>query len=101
MVKNRLKKLSDDQFEKIAKRFKALGEESRLKIIACLQSGELSVTDIVEMTGLAQPNVSRHLDTLVNCGFVSRRKSGNCVIYKISDQTLSELCGIVCKSICD
>lgn len=100
MSRNILKKLSDKEFEQIAQRFKALSEANRLKIIACLQSGEKSVNELVEETSLSQPNVSRHLSILVNSGLIGRRKDGNSVIYSIVDESLSEICRIVCKSTC-
>lgn len=100
MTKNILKKLTEQQFETIAGRFRALSEISRLKIIACLQNGEKSVTELVEETKLSQPNVSGHLNILLTTGLIGRRKEGNSVRYKIVDKSLSEICGIVCKNVC-
>ena len=99
MAKNSLKSISDDTFEAIAARFRALGEVSRLRLVQALQGRERSVTDLVELTGLSQPNVSRHLTVLVTARLIGRRKDGLNVLYRIIDENLSELCAIVCKSV--
>lgn len=99
MTKNPLKGVSDADLETIAWRFRALGEVSRLHLVRALQSGEKNVTDLVEITGLSQPNVSRHLAVLVAAGLLGRRKDGLNVLYKIVDESLAEICAIVCKSV--
>ena len=99
MTKNPLKSLSVDTLETIAGRFRALGESSRLQLIQALHSGERNVTELVELTGLNQPNVSRHLAVLVAAGLVGRRKSGLNVLYRIVDETLAQICSIVCQGV--
>ncbi|MBX7137442.1 MAG: metalloregulator ArsR/SmtB family transcription factor [Oligoflexia bacterium] len=97
MAKAALKRLSDSEFEHIAAHFRALSEVSRLRIVAALQSGEHNVTELVEITGLSQPNVSRHLQILLNTGLVERKKRGLNALYQIADESLMELCGVVCR----
>ena len=99
MSKNALKNMPQEAVEHIALRFRALGEVSRLSIIQTLQSGEMNVTDLVSKTNLSQPNVSRHLSVLVSAGLVGRRKDGLNVLYRIIDESLAEICAIVCKSV--
>ena len=99
MPKNALKSLPDDAFEAIALRFRALGEVSRLRIVEALQSGEKSVTELVESTGLSQPNASRHLQVLVAAGLIGRKKNGLKMLYRIVDETLSDVCAIVCRRV--
>ncbi|TPD54706.1 MAG: ArsR family transcriptional regulator, partial [Thalassolituus maritimus] len=53
--------MSDEMLELIAQRFRLLSDPMRLKILHQLQSGEKSVTELVENTGASQPNVSKHL----------------------------------------
>ena len=98
MSKHILKNLGDSEVEAIASRFRALGESSRLNIIRALHESEKTVTELVEQTGLNQPNVSRHLAVLVGAGLVGKRKEGLNVFYRIIDENLSEICLIVCKS---
>ena len=52
----------------VAQRFKALGEPARLTLLAALQQGERSVSELVELTGRGQPNVSQHLKEMVHAG---------------------------------
>lgn len=99
MSKKALSKLSENDLEKIAGRFRALGEKSRLKIVQCLHNGEKTVTELVESTGLSQPNTSRHLLVLVNTKLILRRKSGLHVLYRLADDHLAQICSIVCKSV--
>jgi DNA-binding transcriptional ArsR family regulator len=82
-----------------AQRFKALGEPARLSLLAALQHGEQSVSDLVKKTGRGQPNVSQHLAYLIHAGLVAPRRDGNHVYYRISDPYVMRICDAVCKSI--
>ena len=99
MGKTALKKLSAEHLESLAARFSALGEVSRLRIVAALQSGEKNVGELVELSGLSQPNVSRHLQVLTQVGLVGKRKQGLNVVYRIVDECLSQVCSLVCRSV--
>lgn len=59
-----------------------LGDPSRLAILQALRGGERRVSDLVENTGLSQPNVSKHLTCLWGCGLVAREKRGREVFYR-------------------
>lgn len=83
----------------VATRFKALGEPARLEILSALRAGELTVGELVDETGLGQANVSKHLHTLHDLGFVSRRKGGLFVYYGLADKTVFDLCDIMCGHI--
>ncbi len=83
-------------FEKASAYFALLSEASRLRIIQTICYQERSVQDVVAQTGLPQPNVSRHLSLLHRSGVLSRRREGTSVFYKVSDQTLTDLCRLVC-----
>lgn len=80
----------------VAERFKALGEPARLQILDALRRRELTVSEIIEETGLGQANVSKHLQLLHSLGFVSRRKDGLYVYYSIGDKDVFQLCDIMC-----
>jgi DNA-binding transcriptional ArsR family regulator len=70
------KTLTPAMLELIAERLRALAEPARLQILSLLRGGELTVTDLVDGTGLGQANVSKHLRLLLAAGFVARRKDG-------------------------
>lgn len=80
----------------VAERFKALAEPVRLDILHHLRSGEMSVTDLVNVCGQGQANVSKHLQVLHNLGFVKRRKDGLFVYYSLADKSVFQLCDIMC-----
>ena len=66
--------------------FKALGDETRLRIVALLSHGELCVCHLEEALGLSQPKVSRHLAILRMTGVVEHRREGSWVYYKLAPQ---------------
>lgn len=91
--------LSPEAIEQIARRFAALSEPMRLKLIHALFEGEKSVNALVEETGGTQANVSRHLQHLSQAGILARRKQGLQVFYSIADPTIYDLCELVCGSL--
>jgi len=95
------KELSDAALQMIADRFKVLAEPMRLKILHALWDGEQTVGQIIAATRGLQANVSKHLGVLQQAGLVSRRKDGLNVYYQIHDETVFELCEVVCASLHD
>ena len=89
--------LSEEALEMIASRFRLLSDPMRLKILHTLGDEEMNVTDLVRATGAGQANVSKHLGILLGAGIVSRRKEGLNSIYRVSDETIFELCEVVCS----
>lgn len=86
----------DHLLEKAASYFALLSEPSRLRIIRAICHDERSVQDVVDFTGLPQPNVSRHLALMHRAGVLSRKRAGTSVFYKVSDPMLTEFCRMVC-----
>jgi ArsR family transcriptional regulator len=70
----------------VSRLFKALGDETRLRIVALLSHGELCVCHIQEALGLSQPNASRQLAVLRAAGIVEDRREGNWVYYRLLPQ---------------
>ena len=71
----------------ISRLFKALGDETRLRIVALLSHGELCVCHLEDALGLSQPKVSRHLGILRMTGVVEHRREGSWVYYRLATQT--------------
>lgn len=90
------KTLPPAALELIAARFKALSEPTRLRLLNALMSGEKSVSELVETTEINQATVSKHLGQLADANMVGRRREGANVIYFISDETIFELCRLMC-----
>lgn len=71
-----------------AKLFRGFAETSRLAILEGLRAGPLTVTDLVETTGLSQSNVSNHLSCLKDCGLVKGEQKGRFIFYSYSDDRI-------------
>lgn len=65
--------------------FKALSDETRLRIIKLLERGELCVCDIVAALDMSQPKVSFHLNVLKEAGLIRDRKQGKWIHYRLND----------------
>lgn len=62
---------------------KAAAEPTRLRILALLGSGELSVKDLTRILGQSQPRLSRHLKLLADAGLVERAREGSWVYFRL------------------
>ncbi len=92
--------LNPEAAELIARRFMALSDPTRLRIIDLLASREeATVRELTEALGTSQQNVSKHLGTLHAEGFVRRRKQGTSSVYAIADPAVLDLCEQVCGGI--
>lgn len=101
MARQTKRNLSEAALEKVAERFKVLSEPMRLKLLYALMDGEKSVSELVQETGGLQANVSKHLGLLLDSRVVGRRKQGLNSYYRITDESIFELCDLVCGSIHD
>ena len=93
--------LPDELAELIARRFRALGDPLRVRIVDALRDEEQSVSALAERLGAVQQNVSKHLAVLVESGMLARRKDGTHVYYRIADEGVFALCEQVCGAIQD
>ncbi|MGZ5337264.1 MAG: ArsR/SmtB family transcription factor [Solirubrobacterales bacterium] len=82
--------------ERIAERFRVLGEPMRINLLEALREGEATVGELQETIGASQQNVSKHLGVLLRAGIVSKRKQGNFSVYSIADPVVFALCEEVC-----
>ncbi|MFA5763901.1 MAG: metalloregulator ArsR/SmtB family transcription factor [archaeon] len=71
--------------------FKALGDQTRFKIVSILLGGEKCACVIPELVGRAQPTVSLQLKYLVEVGILSSRKDGKKILYKIADKRIAKI----------
>jgi len=70
--------------KKTAQIFKALSDETRLRLLALIKDGELCVCDLMAVLDLPQSTVSRHLAYLRNAGLVEDRRQGVWMFYRLS-----------------
>ncbi len=92
--------IPDALLEEAARRFALLSDPSRLRILSTLHaSGEISVGELADLTGLTRTNLSQHLSRLAAAGLVGRRREGTTIQYRIIDESVSLLCDLVCASL--
>jgi ArsR family transcriptional regulator len=72
-----------------------LGDENRIRLCALLRERELSVTDLVRVTGISQSRVSTHLARLREGGFVRDRKDGPRCFYALAKDSLPDTAKVV------
>src|SRR5690349_14116006 len=65
---------------------RAAAEETRLRMLALLAEGELTVSDLTDILGQSQPRISRHLKLLVGAGLVERHREGAWAFFRLADQ---------------
>lgn len=75
----------------MAETFGALGEPTRIKLIAALMPGELCVCDMAELLQISQPAVSHHLKLLKGARLIKYRREGKRILYSIDDEHIREL----------
>jgi DNA-binding transcriptional ArsR family regulator len=75
----------------VAKYFRALGDPTRVRILALLRERERSVGELVAALRAAQPRVSNHLACLRWCGFVESRREHRTVYYRLADERVGTL----------
>ena len=75
--------------------FKALCDETRLKIVEFLLNGEKCVCEIVPFTKRTQSTVSIQLSKLASLGIVESRREGKSVYYKLTNQKVRNILSIL------
>lgn len=90
---SKLRKMADqvanaEVANKQSKLFKALADETRLRILKLLQLREMCVCEVMVALGLTQPTASHHLGILENAGLVKDRKEGKWVFYSLAEPNL-------------
>jgi ArsR family transcriptional regulator len=92
-----------DQQEHIdtaARSLKAIAHPLRLKILCVVGAEEACVQEIVDTVGTSQSNISQHLAILRDKGVLVTRKEANRVYYRIGDERLLQLIGMMREVFC-
>ena len=80
----------------IAELFSALGDASRVKIVAALMNGPMNVQSLAGAVGISDSGISHHMRTLRQMRVVRPRKEGRQVFYSLEDQHVADLfCRVV------
>jgi DNA-binding transcriptional ArsR family regulator len=88
------------ELQRFAQIFKALGDETRQKILLLLHDQPMNVNRIVEHFTLAQPTISRHLAVLRQAQLVTGKRSRQQIIYRLAPETLQHLCDTFFAAFC-
>jgi ubiquinone/menaquinone biosynthesis C-methylase UbiE len=64
---------------------RAVGETTRLRLVAVLAHGELNVSELTQVLGQSQPRISRHLKLMSDAGLLERHKEGSWVVFRIAE----------------
>jgi len=99
MPENKNRAMTPELFGAIAQRFRVLSDPMRLQIMYRIGDAEKTVSELVELTGGSQSNISKHLSTLLAHGLVRRRREGTSAFYSITELSVFELCDQVCGGI--
>ncbi|MFH1702558.1 MAG: metalloregulator ArsR/SmtB family transcription factor [Nitrospirota bacterium] len=68
--------------------FKALSDETRIRILKLLEDGEICVCDVVAALEMVQPKVSFHLSVLKEAGLIKDRKQGKWIYYSLDESDI-------------
>ena len=79
----------DDRMDALLAALRAAAEPTRLRIIALLSEGELTVSELVRTLGQSQPRISRHLKLLTEAGLLTRHREGSWVFHRLADSIAS------------
>lgn len=76
-----------ESFDTLLPRLRAIAEPSRLRLLAILERGEFSVSELTEILGQSQPRVSRHLKLLDDVGLLERFREQHWIYYRVAGNT--------------
>lgn len=71
--------------------FRGMADSARLSCLLSVREQERTVSEVVAVTGLSQPNASKHLACLRDCGLVQARRSGRNVYYSLADASVENV----------
>ncbi len=93
--------LAPNDTQRLAQTFKALADETRLKIIWALEKREMCVCDLAAMLGLTESAVSHQLRLLRNLHLVTNRRDGVVLYYRLTDNHVSQLITVTLEHLRD
>ncbi len=80
---------------RLEKQLKATADLNRIKLLACMNNGEVCVCDFVDVLGISQPAVSQHLRKLKEAGIITERKVGTWKHYRLVENQTPLMTGIL------
>jgi len=83
--------LTSNDYKSYAAVFKALGDETRLKIFNMLSEGEMCACRLLDDFAISQSTLSYHMKIMCDCGLVNGRRDGIWMRYTVNAETLANL----------
>lgn len=83
--------LTEAEQERLSNLFKAMGDQTRLKIIQALGPGEMCVCDLASFLGISESAVSHQLRMLRQLCLVTNRREGPILYYRLNDEHIEKL----------
>ena len=81
----------DDQYENMAKIFKALSDPKRVRILDVLSGGETCACHLLHHFQIAQPTLSHDMKVLIEAGIVKSRRDGQRTLYSLNMDALKKM----------
>jgi ArsR family transcriptional regulator len=78
------------EMRELVKAFKALSDETRLRILSLLLERECCVCEVMQVLNISEPRASRNLSALYDAGFLKLRREGLWALYSIDREGLKE-----------
>ena len=85
----------------LARFYRALGDPTRLALLAFCAESERTGNECVVQAGLSHGRVSAHLGCLVSCGLLEVRRAGRFAYYQVTDPRVAELVGLGASMVAD
>jgi len=86
--------------DQTAARFALLGDPTRLHLLSLLlDRSDYTVGELADAAGISLANASQHLRRLEAGGILGRRRIGQTVQYRVIEDSIEQLCAIVCASV--
>ena len=78
---------------------KTLAHPHRLRMVQMLLQGKYTVGELAEACDIPSHMASEHLRLMQRCGFLAPERDGRSVYYRVADESLSDLCSLVCGNV--
>ena len=91
--------MNNETLVELEQLFLALSDKTRLKLLALMSGGTVSVGFLADSLGLSQPKISRHLAYLRSSGLVSTQRDGKWVYYSIEMPSRREVRHILTETL--
>ncbi len=83
--------ISEKELNRLARTYKILGDQTRLRIVMALGGGEMCVCDLAAFLGISESAVSHQLRRLRDMALVKNRRDGQILYYSLDDEHVVDL----------